>query len=122
MNEIDYINKQYTLVGKRREKIIPCSGSAANAATRRYLVEYRRKNPFSELPSFVRKKWGNVKAIEKEFPKKQENFFVKCKYCNSSIRLTSGILRIIPNYIAQNATTSLRSKISEKTFMADLLR
>ena len=74
LNELDDINKKYRLVDNRKNyDLIPGTGAPSNSQTIRYLIEYRKQNPFSHFPSFVRKKWKNVQEIEKKYPKKSSN-------------------------------------------------
>ena len=71
IEEIENINKTDFLDSQTsNELILPGSGSSSNPNTARYLIEYRKKFPASEFPSFVRKKWKNVLEIETKFPRK----------------------------------------------------
>lgn len=71
IEEIENINKTDLLeIQTSNEIILPGSGSASNPNTARYLIEYRKKFPALEFPSFVRKKWRNVMEIEAKFPRK----------------------------------------------------
>lgn len=71
IEEIENINKTEFLENQSSNEIIlPGSGSSSNPNTARYLIEYRKKFPDLEFPSFVRKKWKNVLEIETKFPRK----------------------------------------------------
>lgn len=71
LKELDDINRKYKLVDNIKEcGLTPGTGSPSNSQTVRYLIEYRKQNPFSNFPSFVRKKWKNVQAIESRYPKR----------------------------------------------------
>jgi ribonuclease HIII len=75
LNELDDINRKYRLVDNMKNcDLIPGAGSPSNSQTIRYLVEYRKQYPFSNFPSFVRKKWKNVQEIENKYPKR--NMFI----------------------------------------------
>jgi len=88
INEVDNINKKYKLIDERTNcNIIPGAGSASNTQTKRYLIEYRKQNPYSNFPPFVRTKWRNVQQIEDEYPKRSDNFTLNCPYCKTNIRL-----------------------------------
>jgi ribonuclease HIII len=83
VNELENINKKYRLVDERtNSEILPGAGSASNPLTSRYLIEHRRQNPFSDFPPFVRKKWNNVKEIEKSYPKRTDRLSINCPHCN----------------------------------------
>lgn len=71
LNELDNINRKYRLMDNIENcDLIPGTGSPSNSQTIRYLIEYRKQNPFSNFPSFVRKKWKNVQEIDSKYPKK----------------------------------------------------
>ena len=73
IKEIENINKTNFLDSQTsNESILPGSGSSSNPNTARYLIEYRKKFPTLEFPSFVRKKWKNVIEIETKFPRKND--------------------------------------------------
>ena len=52
---------------------------------KKYLLAYRRLYPYSDFPSFVRKRWKNVQGIEKEFPKKKSKLYFSCDHCKNEI-------------------------------------
>ncbi len=67
-DEIKYLNKQHSIQDPISGKMLsPGSGNASNPNTRDYLEAYRRRYPNNELPSFVRKKWSNVRDLERKF-------------------------------------------------------
>lgn len=73
IEEIENINKENVLViQSSNETIFPGSGASSNPNTARYLIEYRKKLPDVEFPSFVRRKWKNVVEIEDKFSQKNE--------------------------------------------------
>ncbi len=73
IKEIENINEANFLESQTsNESILPGSGSSSNPDTARYLIEYRKKFPALEFPSFVRKKWKNVIEIETRFPRKND--------------------------------------------------
>lgn len=85
--EVDSINIKYPLLLADGTILRPNSGSPANDNTKRYLIEYRKINPSSEFPHFVRKKWRNVMNIEKGCPKSTNYIFICCNHCNNSLKL-----------------------------------
>jgi len=98
-SEIEQINAEYVMVDKEKQDVIlPDSGSASNPNTERYLIEYRRRNPYAEFPPFVRKKWNNVVNLERKYPRQRSGLIVKCPQC--SVELT----RIDVRYDKQNGT------------------
>jgi len=73
IKEIENINKTNFLDSQTsNESIFPGSGAASNPNTVRYLIEYRKKFPTLEFPSFVRKKWKNVVEVENKFSRKND--------------------------------------------------
>lgn len=73
IKEIENINRTNFLESQTsNESILPGSGASSNPDTARYLIEYRKKFPTLEFPSFVRKKWKNVIEIETRFPRKND--------------------------------------------------
>jgi len=86
LEEIEHTNSEYVMVDKeKQEMIFPESGSASNPNTVRYLIEFRKRNPYAEFPPFVRKKWKNVQEIEKKYPRQSSGLFVKCHYCSAEL-------------------------------------
>lgn len=84
--EIDQINSEYVIVDKEnQEMILPEAGSASNPNTIMYLTEFRKRNPYAELPPFVRKKWHNVDQFEKKYPRLSSGLFVKCQHCSTEL-------------------------------------
>jgi ribonuclease HII len=70
VKEIDELNKKFVLVEESTsKKIYPNSGSSSNSNTEKYLKVFRKQNPTLDFPSFVRKKWNNVKLIDRTYPK-----------------------------------------------------
>lgn len=81
--EMDRLSKEHILINPESGKKVGFkSGSPSNPETEKYLVTYRKLYPNSDFPNFVRMKWGNVRKIESEFPKKEISLSFKCKYCN----------------------------------------
>jgi len=66
IEEIDQNNEKYSFVNEAGEKIIPGAGSASNENTKRYLMEFKKKFSNKEYPLFVRRKWKNVKDVDKD--------------------------------------------------------
>jgi len=66
IEEIDQNNEKYSFVNEAGEKIIPGAGSASNENTKRYLMEFKKKFSNKEYPPFVRRKWKNVKDVDKD--------------------------------------------------------
>jgi ribonuclease HIII len=70
VDELEELDNKFSLVDESTGKTIyPSSGSASNSNTEKYLIVFRKQNPSSDFPSFVRNKWGNVKSIDMEYPK-----------------------------------------------------
>jgi ribonuclease H len=63
LEEMRDINKNFSLQDEYGDTIYPGSGNASNPQTARYLEAFIKKNPSKELPSFVRRKWSNVKKL-----------------------------------------------------------
>jgi len=63
--EMRNINKEFSLQDESGKKIYPGSGNAANPQTEKYLEAYMKLYP-GKLPTFVRRKWSNVKKISQE--------------------------------------------------------
>lgn len=56
--------------------IYPGSGNAANPQTAKYLEAFMKLYPSKDLPSFVRRKWSNVKKLlQKKHSQKLSQFF-----------------------------------------------
>jgi ribonuclease HIII len=88
LNEVETNNNKYYLIDEiTNRKILPGSGAASNLMTQKYLQKYRKDNPFSEFPPFVRKKWNNVIEVEINNPKRTDKFFVSCVYCKANLTL-----------------------------------
>ena len=87
-NEIEKLNTRYVLIeDSTGDKVYPCSGSSSNNNTDKYLILFRKKNPYSDFPLFVRKKWNNVKSIDTKYPKQQNKFFFTCDMCFEELSL-----------------------------------
>ena len=70
LKEIEELDKKFALVDEATgEKIYPSSGSSSNRNTEKYLNLFRKQNPNSDFPLFVRKKWTNVKLIDRIYAK-----------------------------------------------------
>jgi ribonuclease HII len=70
VNEIEEIDNKFVLIERSTgEKIYPSSGSSSNSNTEKYLKLFRKQNPTLDFPLFVRRKWNNVKLIDKKYPK-----------------------------------------------------
>lgn len=81
--EIATIAVHNSLIDPSTKEIIPfTSGSSSNPLTEKWLVAYRKINPYADFPAFVRAKWKNVKDIEKKFPKKEISYVFGCTKCN----------------------------------------
>jgi len=63
--EMRNINKEFSLQDESGKKIYPGSGNAGNPQTAQYLEAYMKLYP-GKLPTFVRRKWSNVKKISQE--------------------------------------------------------
>jgi ribonuclease HIII/predicted nucleic acid-binding protein len=82
LKEMEILSKDNIIIDPENgEKISFKNGSASNPETQTYLIAYRKLYPFSDFPSFVRTKWGNVREIERRIPKQQNMISFKCKYC-----------------------------------------
>jgi len=66
LEEIRNINKEFSVQDESGKKIYPGSGNAANPQTAQYLESFMNLYPGKELPTFVRRKWSNVKKILQE--------------------------------------------------------
>lgn len=74
--ELREINKNFSLQDESGRKIYPGTGNAANPQTAQYLESYLKLYPSKDLPSFVRRKWSNVKRIlENKSNQKISGFF-----------------------------------------------
>ena len=70
VKEIEKLDKEFFLIEETTgEKIFPSTGSSSNSNTKKYLEIFRKQNPTLEFPSFVRKKWTNVKLIDRIYSK-----------------------------------------------------
>jgi len=86
IEELEHLSKTEFLIDPdTRERILPGTGAASNAMTERYLISYRKRYPYSEFPSFVRKKWSNVVNVELQYPKKQSSLILTCEQCTKEI-------------------------------------
>jgi len=83
--EMERLSKENVIINPDSgEKITFENGSPSNPETDNYLISYRKLFPFSNFPPFVRTKWGNVREIERRFPKKQASLSFTCKYCHKN--------------------------------------
>ena len=58
LEEIETNNNKYLIIDETtKERTIPGSGAVLNPDTEKYLIRYRKDNPSSQFPRFVRKKW-----------------------------------------------------------------
>jgi ribonuclease HIII/rRNA-processing protein FCF1/DNA-directed RNA polymerase subunit RPC12/RpoP len=81
--EIATIAFYNSLIDPDTKETIPfTSGSPSNPLTEKWLVAYRKINPYADFPAFVRSKWKNVRDIERRFPKKKISYVFGCKTCN----------------------------------------
>ena len=70
IKDIKEINHEFVLVEESSgEIIVPGAGSPSNINTEKYLELFRKQNTDLEFPSFVRKKWKNVKEIDNKYLK-----------------------------------------------------
>lgn len=80
--DMERLSKENIIINPENgEKIFFQSGSPSNSETEKYLIAYRKLYPFSDFPSFVRTKWGNVREIELRIPKRNSDISFTCKYC-----------------------------------------
>jgi len=63
LEDVRNFNKNSGVQDESGKTVYPGSGSAANPQTREYLEAFMKKYPSKELPSFVRRKWSNVKKL-----------------------------------------------------------
>lgn len=88
LGNIESINNKYFLLDpKTGNKILPGSGSPSNVITLEYLKSYRNQHPYSELPSFVRRKWGNIQSFMDQYPIQIDSFVFLCPHCNLQLNL-----------------------------------
>ena len=88
LEEIETNNNKYLIIDETtKERTIPGSGAASNPDTEKYLIRYRKDNPSSQFPRFVRKKWSNVMKIDISNPRNVVGVYVSCEHCNNSIVL-----------------------------------
>ena len=74
--EIRNINKEFNVQDETGNKIYPGTGNASNPQTTQYLEAFMKLYPSKELPTFVRKKWSNVKKLlQKKSNHKISGFF-----------------------------------------------
>ncbi len=84
--EIKTLTSKYSIIDpKTGEKIELTTGSPSNPLTEKWLIAYRRANPYSDFPFFVRNKWKNVQEIEKRFPKKSISHVFSCQKCGNGL-------------------------------------
>lgn len=74
--EMRNINKEFSVQDESGKKIYPGSGNASNPQTKEYLEAFMNLYPGKELPTFVRRKWSNVKKLlQKKSNQKISGFF-----------------------------------------------
>ena len=74
--EMRNINKEFSVQDESGKKIYPGSGNASNPQTKEYLEAFMNLYPGKELPTFVRRKWSNVKKLlQKKSNQKITRFF-----------------------------------------------
>lgn len=76
LEEVRYINREFSLEDESGRTIYPGTGNAGNPQTAQYLETFLRLNRDQALPSFVRRKWSNVKKlVQEKSNQKMEKFF-----------------------------------------------
>lgn len=92
VQEVERINAENVLADLDHNKTVkPGTGAPSNPNTEEWLTLYRRQYPYSDFPSWVRRKWENVKRVEKSLPKKPLNLVFECKLCGNKLnRLKMG--------------------------------
>ncbi len=84
--ELEHLSKTEFLVDPETgDRTLPATGAPSNPMTEKYLITHRKLHPFSEFPSFVRKKWSNVVEIEKKYPRKESFRILACEHCKKQI-------------------------------------
>ncbi len=74
--EIQNLNKEFSIRDESGKIIYPGSGNAANPQTGKYLEAFMKLYPSKDLPPFVRRKWSNVKKLlQKKHGSKISQFF-----------------------------------------------
>ena len=74
--EMRNINKEFSIQDESGNIIYPGSGNAGNPQTAQYLEVFMKLYPSKELPTFVRRKWSNVKKLlQKKSNQKISGFF-----------------------------------------------
>ena len=80
--EMDKLSKENVLIDPETNNRVVFTSGAPNQETKKWLETYRKIYPYSDFPSFVRLKWGNVKAVEEAYPKKRLDYIFKCEHKN----------------------------------------
>jgi len=76
LEEIRNLNKEFALEDGSGGKVCPGAGNAGNLQTEQYLELFLKQNQDKEFPSFVRRKWGNVKKLlQKKSNQSMDDFF-----------------------------------------------
>jgi len=76
LEEIRNLNQEFSIQDESGVKIYPGSGNASNPQTAQYLEAFMKLYPSKELPTFVRRKWSNVKKLlQKKSNQKISGFF-----------------------------------------------
>jgi len=74
--EIRNIDKEFGVQDESGKMLYPGSGNAGNSQTEKYLEAFMKLYPSKELPTFVRRKWSNVKKLlQKKSNQKISEFF-----------------------------------------------
>ncbi len=86
LEDMEKLSAENVLINNEtNESIAFTSGSPSDSSTEKWLREYRKINPHSDFPPFVRRKWANVIRIEKEVPKSSFEYAYTCANCKEKV-------------------------------------
>ena len=63
LEDVRNFNKNSGVQDESGKTVYPGTGNASNPQTAEYLEAFMKRYPSKELPSFVRRKWSNVKKL-----------------------------------------------------------
>ena len=63
LEDVRNFNKNSGVQDESGKTVYPGTGNASNPQTKEYLEAFMKRYPSKELPSFVRRKWSNVKKL-----------------------------------------------------------
>lgn len=84
IKEMERLSSENAIIDPQTGEKVCFKSGAPNQETEKYLKTYRKLNPYSDFPYFVRKKWSNIQELEKNFPKSKINLVFSCTTCKSN--------------------------------------